>query len=117
VKAPKEPSELLDAVLTVVGSLFNVKLAVVNDTPAPAPAAPAAKAPAAKSARASKAAPAKRATRATSTARPPRKAAAKKSSSGPSAAQMRAWASEQGMSVPSRGPIPASVRTAYEAAH
>ena len=35
----------------------------------------------------------------------------------PSTAEIRAWAEKQGMEVSERGRIPASVRTAYEAAH
>lgn len=38
-------------------------------------------------------------------------------SNGPSAADVRAWAQENGHTVPERGRIPAAVREAYEAAH
>jgi hypothetical protein len=37
--------------------------------------------------------------------------------SGPSAAEVRAWAVEQGYEIPNRGRIPADVREAYDAAH
>ena len=36
---------------------------------------------------------------------------------GPSAAEIRAWAKENGYDVPDRGRIPAEAREAYEAAH
>lgn len=39
------------------------------------------------------------------------------SSSGASAADVRAWARENGYAVPDRGRIPADVRSAYDAAH
>lgn len=39
------------------------------------------------------------------------------SGNGPSAADMRAWAQENGHNVPERGRIPAGVREAYDAAH
>lgn len=39
------------------------------------------------------------------------------SSSGPSAKDVRAWAEEQGLDVPARGRVPASVLDAYAAAH
>lgn len=39
------------------------------------------------------------------------------SSNGPSAAEVRAWAKENGYTVPDRGRIPADVRSAYDAAH
>lgn len=38
------------------------------------------------------------------------------SSSGPSAKELREWARSQGLEVPERGRIPASVREAFEAA-
>ena len=44
-------------------------------------------------------------------------ASAKRSTSGPAAAEIRAWAQGQGMEVPERGRIPQSVREAYEAAN
>lgn len=34
-----------------------------------------------------------------------------------SAAEIRAWASSNGLAVPARGRIPANVRSAYDAAH
>jgi hypothetical protein len=37
--------------------------------------------------------------------------------SGPSAAEVRAWAVEQGYEIPNRGRIPGDVREAYDAAH
>jgi hypothetical protein len=37
--------------------------------------------------------------------------------SGPSAAEVRAWARENGMDVPERGRVSAEVREAYAAAH
>jgi len=37
--------------------------------------------------------------------------------SGPSAAEVRAWAKDNGYTVPDRGRIPADVRSAYDAAH
>lgn len=36
---------------------------------------------------------------------------------GPSAAEVRAWAVEQGYEIPNRGRIPGDVREAYDAAH
>jgi hypothetical protein len=39
------------------------------------------------------------------------------SSSGPSAADVRAWARENGFDVPDRGRVSAEVRQAYDAAH
>lgn len=36
---------------------------------------------------------------------------------GPKAAEVRAWATENGHEVPERGRIPAEVREAYDAAH
>lgn len=42
--------------------------------------------------------------------------AKRKSTSGPSASEIREWASAQGLDVPARGRIPASVREAYDAA-
>ena len=39
------------------------------------------------------------------------------SSSGPSAADMRSWAKENGWDVPERGRVSAEVREAYSAAH
>ncbi len=39
------------------------------------------------------------------------------SSGGPSAKDVRAWAQEQGLDVPARGRVPASVLDAYSAAH
>lgn len=38
-------------------------------------------------------------------------------SSGPSTADIRAWAQENGWDVPSRGRVPANIRNAYDAAH
>jgi hypothetical protein len=38
-------------------------------------------------------------------------------SSGPSAAEVRAWARENGWDVPDRGRVSADVRQAYDAAH
>lgn len=38
-------------------------------------------------------------------------------SSGPSTADIRAWAQENGWDVPSRGRIPSNIRNAYHAAH
>jgi hypothetical protein len=43
--------------------------------------------------------------------------ATKATQSGPSAADIRGWAQEQGLDVPSRGRIPQEVRDAYEAAN
>lgn len=37
--------------------------------------------------------------------------------SGPSPAEVRDWATSQGIDVPARGRIPASVREAFDAAH
>lgn len=48
--------------------------------------------------------------------RPGRKANAS-GTSGPDAKAVRAWAQEQGLDVPSRGRVPASVVEAYESAH
>lgn len=45
------------------------------------------------------------------------KAPATTPASGPSAAEVRAWAAEQGMNCPAVGRVPANVREAYEAAH
>ncbi|MFC5011910.1 histone-like nucleoid-structuring protein Lsr2 [Nocardioides plantarum] len=39
------------------------------------------------------------------------------SGSGPSAAEVRAWAQSNGHDVPERGRIPAAVREAYDAVH
>lgn len=39
------------------------------------------------------------------------------SSASGSAAEIRAWASSNGLTVPARGRIPADVRSAYDAAH
>ncbi|GAB3089891.1 Lsr2 family protein [Nocardioides zeae] len=41
----------------------------------------------------------------------------KKSSGGPSAAEVRDWALANGHDVPARGRIPAGVREAYDAVH
>ncbi|GAA4111099.1 Lsr2 family protein [Nocardioides fonticola] len=46
-----------------------------------------------------------------------RKAAAASSAGGPSASDIRAWATENGYEVPDRGRISADVRAAYDAAH
>lgn len=43
--------------------------------------------------------------------------AAKSSQSGPSAADVRAWATANGFAVPDRGRIPADVRAAYDKAN
>ena len=45
----------------------------------------------------------------------PRSAA--RSAGGPSAAEIRAWAKENGLEVPDRGRVSAEVREAYAAAH
>lgn len=45
------------------------------------------------------------------------KRAAASSSGGPSAAEIRAWARENGYDVPERGRVSADVREAYAAAH
>lgn len=47
--------------------------------------------------------------------RPGRRPAA--TASGPDAKAVRAWAQEQGLDVPARGRVPASVIEAYESAH
>lgn len=50
--------------------------------------------------------------------RPGRKASSSASATGgPDAKQVRAWAQEQGLDVPARGRVPASIVEAYEAAH
>ncbi|MEH3034084.1 MAG: Lsr2 family protein [Aeromicrobium erythreum] len=46
-----------------------------------------------------------------------RQRVASSGSSGPDAKVVRAWAQEQGLDVPSRGRVPASVLEAYAAAH
>lgn len=46
-----------------------------------------------------------------------RRRAASTPASGTSANDIRQWAQEQGMTVSSRGRVPAEVRAAYEAAH
>ena len=45
------------------------------------------------------------------------KRGARAKQTGPSAADVRGWAKEQGMEVPDRGRIPAEVREAYDAAN
>lgn len=41
----------------------------------------------------------------------------RRSASGSNATDIRAWAQERGMTVSSRGRVPAEIREAYEAAH
>ena len=55
--------------------------------------------------------------KATGAARRGRRAAAKPSSSGASARDIREWARGHGYEVPDRGRVSAEVRSAYEAAH
>lgn len=46
-----------------------------------------------------------------------RTASSSRASGGPSAAEIRAWARENGHEVPDRGRVSAEVREAYDAAH
>lgn len=46
-----------------------------------------------------------------------RSGGATRSGTGPSAAEVRAWAKENGLDVPDRGRVSAEVREAYDAAH
>lgn len=50
-------------------------------------------------------------------ASPRKRRASAAAKSGPTPAEIRAWAQEMGHEVPARGRIPAHVREAYEAAH
>lgn len=43
--------------------------------------------------------------------------ASRSTAGGPSAAEIRAWAKENGLEVPDRGRVSAEVREAYDAAH
>jgi len=122
VKLTVDSSEPLEDAMRVLGALYGVQLVVASlgqDVPGNEPAASK---PAEKSRTVAKKRPATRKTRPA----PARDAVAPKqraprrvsgSAGSPSAADVRSWARESGMTVSDRGRVPASVITAYRNAH
>jgi hypothetical protein len=110
LKVTIDSSEPLDDALRVIGALYDVTLTAASSTPeeqaAPVEAARTTSRRNRGGRRTAKATPRSR--------RAPRKSAAKRGSV--STAQLRSWARDNGHEVSDRGPISASVATAYREA-
>lgn len=95
-----DTSQDLDDVIRVVGALYNVQIGVVA-APAPTVVVPA---------------PRGRTRSASGRRSTSRRSGRRPSTTTPSTAEVRAWAQTHGYEVNSRGRIPATVKSAFEAA-
>jgi len=114
MKVTIDSSESLESAIRVLGAMYDVTLTVAAETATPAPKSrPTGKA---RSSRASKRSGATKTTTApAATKRSPR--ASKTTAKSVSASELRSWARANGYEVGNYGRVPATVATAYRAAH
>jgi hypothetical protein len=110
VKVTIDSSEPLADALRVVGALYNVNLARVDEPPAIV-GSKASTAPRRSNAKGNASGPK------TAKKTAPRSAAGQRKPTAASSSEIRQWASANGHAVSSRGTLPASVKAAYAAAH
>ncbi len=106
MKISIDSAEPLEDVMRVVGAMYGVTLAVTTPDTDAQPAASSTRGRGRARSKSRGKSPARRSSRSRSAGR----------SSRVSAAELRAWAQEHGHTVNDRGPIPADVRAAYQAA-
>jgi hypothetical protein len=110
VKVTIDSSEPLADALRVVGALYNVNLARVDEPPAIV-GSKASTAPRRSNAKGNASGPK------TAKKTAPRSAAGQRKTTAALSSEIRQWASANGHAVSSRGTLPASIKAAYAAAH
>jgi hypothetical protein len=117
VKVTIDSTEPLADAIRVIGALYNVTLAQVDEPPVPgtrADSAKPARRPTATTNGSSRRGATKGSTRRKDAVKPTRSS---REAAAASTADIRQWALDHGHAVSSRGTLPASVKAAYAAAH